>query len=245
MIEKLKGFVTIPRDIQTLPLWGNAYDASLWLYCVLHASHTAYQDLQPGQFYASQVQIAKVMHWSRKTVSTSLRRLAAKGLLAVQTSDEGTVITVNHWAKISTGRGLGDGDMMVLDTSTGEVSRVLQRSRGKPETLVDQVSESQKTSTMTDPVREQQFERFWQAYPKKSSKTETKRFFMQMDADPEGVINAIEQARHSPAWMAENGRFIPNPVSWLDGGWEQYETESAKQRCQQVEEEDDGHWVSL
>lgn len=224
MIEKLQGYVMIPRDIQTLPLWGNAYDAALWLYCVLHASHQAYRDLQPGQFYASQVQIAEVMHWSRKTVSASLRRLQAKGLLNVVTSDEGTVITVQYWHEISSGRGIGDGDMMVLDTSSRECKRVPQKEKRPASTAGDSYARQQDTSKTLDPLRELQFERFWQAYPKKSNKTETKRKFMQLEVDPEYVIKAIEQARYTRGWLIENGRYIPNPVNWLDGAWEQFMT---------------------
>ena len=60
---------------------------------------------QPGQFYASQVQIATQLHWARKTVGTALQRLAGKALLEVNTSDKGTIITVMYWEEISSGRG--------------------------------------------------------------------------------------------------------------------------------------------
>lgn len=65
----------------------------------------AVQGLQPGQFYASQVQIATQLHWARKTVGTALQRLAGKALLEVNTSDKGTIITVMYWEEISSGRG--------------------------------------------------------------------------------------------------------------------------------------------
>lgn len=222
MIEKYQGFVPIPRDVQTLPIWGNTTDTALWLYCVLHASHQPYRDLQAGQFYASQAQIAKVMGMTRKTVGISLKRLEQKGLLHVETSDTGTVITVCYWSFICNGKGFGDGDLMVLDTTTGEVSRVPQRSRGKPESETDVPASQPETEDNEDPVREEQFNRFWLAYPKRSNKTEARRLFMALKVDPELVIKAIEEARYSPGWVKEGGRFIPNPAKWLDGGWEQF-----------------------
>lgn len=103
--KKYQGFVALPRSVQQLPIWGNAYDTALWLYCVLHASHQPYKGLQPGQFYASQAQIATQLHWARKTVGTALQRLAGKALLDVNTSDKGTIITVMYWEEISSGRG--------------------------------------------------------------------------------------------------------------------------------------------
>ena len=103
--RKYQGFVALPRSVQQLPIWGNAYDTALWLYCVFHASHQPYRGLQPGQFYASQVQIATQLHWARKTVGIALQRLAGKALLEVNTSDKGTIITVMYWEEISSGRG--------------------------------------------------------------------------------------------------------------------------------------------
>ena len=109
--EKYRGYVAIPRSVQVLPIWGNAYDTALWLYCVLHASHRPYGELRPGQFYASQAQIAVELHWTRKTVGTALQRLDGKARLDVETSGKGTVITVAHWDEISSGRGFAESEM--------------------------------------------------------------------------------------------------------------------------------------
>lgn len=134
MIEKYQGFVMIPRDVQVLPIWDNAKDTALWLYCVLHASHQAYRGLQPGQFYASQGNIGEVINTSRKTIGNSLRRLESKGLLRVETSDAGTIITVMYWEEISSGKGIGNGDIMMLNTTNGEVSRIKKPSDDKAST---------------------------------------------------------------------------------------------------------------
>lgn len=117
--RKYQGFVALPRSVQQLPIWGNAYDTALWLYCVLHASHQPYKGLQPGQFYASQAQIATQLHWARKTVGTALQRLASKALLDVETSGKGTVITVTYWDEISSGRGF-PGDKRLGDEPTAQ-----------------------------------------------------------------------------------------------------------------------------
>ena len=118
MKEKYQGFVTIPRDVQILPLYDNAHDTALWLYCVLHTSHQPYKELKPGQFYASQADIAKRLGWSRKTVGISLRRLEQKKMLKVETSDKGTIITVRYWAQISSGEGFGNGRAVEYDCET-------------------------------------------------------------------------------------------------------------------------------
>lgn len=89
--EKYRGYVAIPQGVQVFPIWDNAYDTALWLYCVLHASHRPYGELRLRQFYVSQEQITVELHWTRKTVGIALQRLVGKALLDVKTSGKGTV----------------------------------------------------------------------------------------------------------------------------------------------------------
>lgn len=55
--------------------------------------------------------MAEDLHCSRRTVSAALRRLVDKGLLQMQTSDKGTVITMCHWEALSTGKDVYGADL--------------------------------------------------------------------------------------------------------------------------------------
>lgn len=65
------------------------------------------------------------------------------------------------------------------------------------------------------------FDRFWLAYPRKVGKADAKKAFAKVKVPIETLLTAIEQQKRSEQWTTENGRFIPNPATWLNQGrWE-------------------------
>lgn len=65
------------------------------------------------------------------------------------------------------------------------------------------------------------FERFWLAYPRKVGKADARKAFAKVKVPIETLLSAIEQQTRSEQWTTENGRFIPNPATWLNQGrWE-------------------------
>jgi hypothetical protein len=67
------------------------------------------------------------------------------------------------------------------------------------------------------PVSPPGFDRFWNAYPKKTGKGAALQAFKRINGVPIDVmLFAIEQQRHSRQWQEDNGRFIPNPATWLN-----------------------------
>ena len=65
------------------------------------------------------------------------------------------------------------------------------------------------------------FDAFWSAYPKKVGKEAARRAFAKVKAPAGVLITAVEQQKGSAQWKKENGRFIPNPATWLNQGrWE-------------------------
>ena len=70
----------------------------------------------------------------------------------------------------------------------------------------------------------QQFERFWEMYPRKQNKAGAARAWMALAPDEElgkKIIAAVGKAVKSPDWMKEGGKYIPGPVRYLeDRRWE-------------------------
>lgn len=65
------------------------------------------------------------------------------------------------------------------------------------------------------------FERFWFAYPRKVGKADARKAFAKVKVPVETLLSAIDQQTRSEQWTTENGRFIPNPATWLNQGrWE-------------------------
>lgn len=68
------------------------------------------------------------------------------------------------------------------------------------------------------------FDQFWSAYPKKVGKDAARKAFDKRKPDAALVRQmgqAIEWQKRREQWQKEDGRFIPNPATWLNQGrWE-------------------------
>lgn len=68
------------------------------------------------------------------------------------------------------------------------------------------------------------FDEFWSAYPKKVGKDAALKAFAKRNPDAAMVaqmVQALAWQRQREQWQREDGRFIPNPSTWLNQGrWE-------------------------
>ncbi|MCD8089279.1 MAG: hypothetical protein LUD81_01395 [Clostridiales bacterium] len=63
------------------------------------------------------------------------------------------------------------------------------------------------------------FNVFWSTYPKKVGKGEAFKAFQKVNPDTEllnTMLNAINAVRQSEQWQRDGGRYIPNPLTWLN-----------------------------
>lgn len=70
-------------------------------------------------------------------------------------------------------------------------------------------------------LQEKRFNEFWTAYPKKVGKKAAWAAWKKVKPDAElfdKIMTAIGKARVTEQWTKENGRFIPNPTTWLNQG---------------------------
>ena len=60
------------------------------------------------------------------------------------------------------------------------------------------------------------FDRFWQAYPKKTGKGAASKAWAKAKPPIEAVLAALAWQRTQPAWVKDAGDYIPNPATWLN-----------------------------
>lgn len=75
-----------------------------------------------------------------------------------------------------------------------------------------------KNSDLSPSANDDRFERFWSAYPKKVGKGAALRVFEKVCITDEllnGILDAVQKQSMTYQWKTENGRFIPNPATWL------------------------------
>ena len=74
------------------------------------------------------------------------------------------------------------------------------------------------------PIIQQQFEQFWKEYPKKAAKQYALKAWNHIKPDGElfeKMLKALQEQKQSEQWRQDNGKYIPNPATWLSGGyWE-------------------------
>lgn len=79
------------------------------------------------------------------------------------------------------------------------------------------------------------FERFWKAYPRKTSKPSAKKAFEKLDVDEEllaTMLTAIGKQKNSSQWQENGGQFIPYPATWLNNKrWEDDVTEARQTKA--------------
>ncbi len=69
--------------------------------------------------------------------------------------------------------------------------------------------------------KEQNFNIFWDAYPKKSYQELAKNTFLVIDEEFNAIMEGLEHHKKSNQWVSDNGFFIPDAHNWLrKRGWE-------------------------
>ena len=68
------------------------------------------------------------------------------------------------------------------------------------------------------------FDEFWKLYPRKESKQQAKKAWMKLKPGQKlfnMIANALEYRSQTKEWLAEGGRYIPHPATWLNARrWE-------------------------
>ena len=65
--------------------------------------------------------------------------------------------------------------------------------------------------------REDDFETFWNAYPRKEGKQKARAAFAKITEPVEILLDAIEDHKKSAQWEKDGGQFIPHAATWLNG----------------------------
>ena len=71
-----------------------------------------------------------------------------------------------------------------------------------------------------EPLTNKDFDKFWEAYPKKKSKPIALKAWLKHKPDIDVVIKSLTMMKKCEQWTKNKGEFIPYPASWLNAeGW--------------------------
>ena len=81
--------------------------------------------------------------------------------------------------------------------------------------------EDGQSSSQSMTLIDKRFEEFWSAYPRKVGKSAVYKVWKRLKPDAdlfERILSAIENAKSTEQWHRESGRYIPNPLTWINQG---------------------------
>ena len=83
---------------------------------------------------------------------------------------------------------------------------------------ITEKSREEKRTPYSPPKVDETFAEFWHAYPKKVGKGAAEKAWVKAKINGHSgeVLKALETQKHSEQWKREDGRFIPNPATWLN-----------------------------
>lgn len=207
---------------------GYAYIALYQMLCLEAANSGGVLCSQVGEMtlpYDAE-KLAKIMQFDVQTVRTALQlferlallRRAPDGMYQIEGMDD-MVGSESKWAQKKRRQRTTEGDNVppLSAPSEGQCP-----TRDKSIEFRDKSIELRDKSTREK--NESLFSRFWQAYPRKTSKAQAEKAFLKLGVDEtllRGMLSALEWQCKDASWRKDGGKYIPYAASWLSGRrWE-------------------------
>lgn len=152
-----------------------------------------------------------------KQMEDALRALTSAELVTLYTVDGKPFLQMKTWDKHQQVRAKKSKYPAPADGVLSPDINCNQIISGDSKCSRNPIQSESEYETESNPNDAGAFDRFWAAYPKKAGKGAAMQAFRRITGVPVDVmLYAIEQQRHSRQWQEDNGRFIPNPATWLN-----------------------------
>lgn len=253
----MSGYFKLYRELLNKPIWLNSSNEQrvilITLLAMANWKETEWDyygekiKLNPGQFIASAPAIKERCNSSEITIMkirTALERFEKLDFLTVsltgKSTKSGKLITIVNWR--------------LYQSNEEEDNR--QNNRQNNKEITDRqptdnrhIKEEGKEYKELKEDKEKGFERFWELYPSKRKKPVARIAWMNMRVHSEeqyALINAaVERYKKTNQWQEENGRYIPDPDTFLqDERWtDEIKLSQAVQAADREAQEKD-EWIA-
>jgi hypothetical protein len=110
----------------------------------------------------------------------------------------------------------------VMPCNADRVSVMQSEAEAEARSEARSEAEAERTTALAPPTRDD-FDEFWEHYPKKTGKAAARREWERAKNRPgmAVVLHALLQQKQSMQWLKDGGQFIPNPATWIhQGRWD-------------------------
>lgn len=249
----MSGYFKLYRELLNKPIWLNSSNEQrvilITLLAMANWKETEWDyygekiKLNPGQFIASAPAIKERCNSSEITIMkirTALERFEKLDFLTVsltgKSTKSGKLITIVNWRLYQSNEEEDNrqNNKEITDRQPTDNRHIKEEGKEYKELKED---------------KEKGFERFWELYPSKRKKPVARIAWMNMRVHSEeqyALINAaVERYKKTNQWQEENGRYIPDPDTFLqDERWtDEIKLSEAVQAADREAQEKD-EWIA-
>ncbi len=217
-------FIKVPLDFSSWE-WFDSKDTVyvyLWLRLKAVWCETRYHgiELKRGQLVATYPEIAQNCAVSIRQARTALDRLKSTGKLTVKVMPKFSVITLLDYD-------CNEENDSQIDRQTTGKRQAKGQSNDSPTLLNTDIQNTEVqiyAHSRGGGGADENFEKFWAAYPKKTAKQAALKAWNKLKPNEElvkTILAALDVQKKSEQWTKDKGQFIPYPATWLNGRrWE-------------------------
>lgn len=202
----MEGWVKLHKRLRDHDLLKD--DSAYKLFTVL----LMYVNTQTGKYTAGRYQLGEMAGMKPETARKALQRLEKKWQICTTSStNRFTEITILNWGKY---QAKPSDD---TSTDTNKVPTKYQQSTTNKEIRYKkQEEEDMSDKSDVQAERFEDFDYFWEAYPKKELKRKAKEIWTRkkLSAQLEAILSFVEQAKQTDRWIKG---YIKQPTAFLNG----------------------------
>lgn len=215
-----QGWIKLHRQMLQNPVVMKDSDhLALWVLLLLKATHNGIEvcfhgrriKLQPGEITTGRKVLAGELRVSESKVQRMLKEFESEQQIEQRTDRQCRYIKVLNWDKYQQSEQRTEQQMNNERTTTEQRLNTKQECKNE----INKITPVPPKGVVSD-----SFEKFWSAYPKKVGKQAAIKAFKRAVKfiSVDSMLEAIDKQKTSDQWKRDNGKYIPNPTTWLNQG---------------------------
>ena len=210
----MNGYIKLHRKLISWEWYTDQNTFKLFIHCLLMANHKPNKwrgiVIDTGEFVTSLEKLSVDTGMTIRQVRTSLQKLVSTEEIEKKTTSQFTQIKVLKYCDYQTSEIENDKQNVTQTTN--------KRQTNDKQTTTNKNDKNIKNDKKKEYIGD--FATFWSHYPKKVNKPLSIRSFEKMVKNKETfdlIMADLEKRKGYDQWVKEDGKYIPNPSSYLNG----------------------------
>ena len=208
-----EGFIKLYRKMLEWGWYDDGPTKDVFIHLLLIAN---YEDkfyrgvpLERGQVVTTVKEMEVKLGLTTRQIRTALSKLISTNEVTKKATSKFTVYTINNYA-----------DYQACDKQNDKRATNERQTSDKPSnTKKVRSKEIPPISPTGIDADSPSFARFWAAYPKKVRKADARKKFEKLVPDEStlsAILSSLDYLKTTDQWQRDNGKYIPNPSTWLN-----------------------------